>query len=259
MKTWNVVSAGPSRKDLRSEHLIAGAPTVTVNRAIDIVENGIRVDFAAFSDGPEGCWKPHNLERFIYIQPHIQLWVTARIIGRKVTIHDLPDLRGQTPGPDFLGLISKFLPAVATLALVDLATKANAGLTKDVEITVPAVSMTRLWERELPLCTGLRELPIGSAADVHDDKVYRWAFTLLSALERIWTFEPKLVRILCADMAGSWIPEKSEAECIEAQKGLDRWMHERAALSRSIEKAKKKFPLEVEWVIPERMSVPSPA
>lgn len=258
---FNVISGGPSRAHLRHEHLLPHAMTVTVNRALDVVGQGIRVDFAAFADGPTGCWQPDNLERFLRLQPHIQLWVTLKHTKQKVTITRNPRRRKGAPSADFLKAASKIFPVAAWKQLMGLAESylTIPGEEFDVEAQGPPVLY--LWDRILPLGIGVRVLPYGTVMDVNNPTQGRFTFTTLSALQRIWEFKPEKVRILCADMAGSWVPGKTEEECHEMEKAktkagggtapLDRWRHERAALEQSINAAKRKMNVEVEFVTPE--------
>jgi hypothetical protein len=255
---WNLVAAGPSRVHLRPAHLLAG-PVVTVNRSIDIAGQGICVHFAAFADGPTGCWSPMGLERYLPLQPHIQLWVPMRTVSQKITVRRPPVRKKFVPAPDFLTAVAKILPHAAYRALAEFSKKylMEAGEVFDVE--APGPTILHLWDRVLPASTGIRELPHGTVADVNDQSKGRTAFTTLCALERIFMFRPKRVRILCADMTGPWIDGKTEEECYAAEKAkagqagpaLDRWRHERYALEHSIKKANEGFGVEVDWLKPE--------
>jgi hypothetical protein len=228
-ENWTLVSAGPSRAHLRPEHFLDG-PIVTVNRAIDIVERGLHVDFAAFADGPGGenvpggCWTSCNLERFW--SPGMQLWVTLRPVEMKARAKDSTE-----------------------------------------DMVVPGPPMALMWDMKLPASIGLRFMPIGNVQDSENPKVYRHAFTTLCALMRIRQFKPKRVRILCADMAGAWHPGMSEEECHKHdfdKNGLHRWMHERKALEAEIKRMRKDG-VEVDQVTPEPLDhsqgagPPSPA
>jgi hypothetical protein len=71
-KAWNVISGGPSRKFIAQADLISDSPVVTVNRAIDVIDQGITVDFAAFADPPSRIFELMHLDR--YLQPPIQVW-----------------------------------------------------------------------------------------------------------------------------------------------------------------------------------------
>jgi hypothetical protein len=209
-ENWNLVSAGPSREFLRPEHLLDG-PVVTVNRAIDIVGRGLPVDFAAFADGPDGCWKICNLVEFW--RPGMLLWVTLRPVDQKV--------RPQ-------------------------------GMTEDVVIPGPPIAY--LWDKELPAQAGLRFMPTGSIRDFENPGKYRHAFSTMCALKGIWSYKPKKVRILCADMKGSWIAGMTEDECYANDKKLidiDRWAHERRAMDAEIKRGRKDLGVEVEEVTPE--------
>lgn len=260
---WNLIAAGPSRAHLRPEHLLPGAPTCVVNRAIDVVQQGIKVDFCAVGDAPSGFWTPDGAERFLRIQPHIQLWVTSKFTTRAVKIKTSKQLKKGVPSPAFLRPALNLLPEAFRRPLVDFAEKAL--MTKEEEITanVPGPPISHLWEMILPASTGMRELPYGTIPDVNDKKQGRYAFTTIMALQRIWHFNPDHVRILCADMAGPWIEGKTEEEChqyekerVEVKGGqvpLDRWRHERHALEESIKAYKAKAGKEVlvEWIRPE--------
>src|SRR6185295_8797808 len=93
-ESWNLVAGGPSRANLRKGHLLEG-PVVTVNRAIDIVERGIDVDFAAFSDGPGLAWRGLDLER--HWRPGMILWVSAGVTQGTVKLPD--GTKRGVPGP----------------------------------------------------------------------------------------------------------------------------------------------------------------
>ena len=199
IESWNIVSAGPSREHLRREHLIEGAPVVTINRAIDISERDLPVDFAAFADGPTGCWIPLNIER--YWKPGIQLWVTLKPMP--VTV--------RPPGHD-----------------------------KDV--TVPGPPTAYAWDQALPISCGLRFIPYGMQEKWDKPKEHRAAFTLLCVLKRVAQFSPKRVRLLCADMAGSYIPGMTEEECLAhdmKRQDLNRWVHERLSLKAELKRMRK--------------------
>lgn len=246
---WNVVSGGPSRRYIEKSDLIEGGAVVTVNRAIDIVDRGITVDFAAFADPPTGCWNQENLERFL--KPHTQIWVPMTV-----------------------------------------ATPTNI---RDVQAT---------WEPVLPAWCGIRQMPTGYIQGVTGKNHH--IFTLACAIERVFMFRPKQLRILCADMMGPWAKGKSEEECEEMQsenqtlkdmitaitKELDdppqgmnadqfrmmehrrldlqlrlhhlermppvpfkRWQHEKQALEKMVERAKSAFGLEVEFKTPSKALV----
>jgi hypothetical protein len=199
---WNLVSAGPSREFLRPEHLLDG-PVVTVNRAIDVVARGIRVDFAAIADGPsEKYWRPG-----------CQLWVTLRPVQQNVRPEGM-DTNVQIPGPP----------------------------------------IAWLWDQALPASIGFRFMPTGTVRDFEDATRHRHAFSALCALKRIWQFKPRRVRILCADMTGSWIAGMTEAECHahDMEKlNLNRWAHERRAMEAEIKRGRKEYGVEIDQVTPE--------
>lgn len=261
---WNLISAGPSLERLKPEHLIEGAPTVTVNRAISVIERGIKVHFAAFADGPSGYWTPLGLERYLRMEPSLQLWVTLRPVTQKVTIYRKARWKPNMEPPhfmkDFLKNCMKILPWPVDKAFTAMVEKYFLQKEERFQIDAPGPPLAYLWDKELPAITGIRVLPHGPLIDVHDKKTTREAFTTYCALDRIWMFKPKLVRILCCDMVGSWIPGKSEEECaaLEQEKvtagktpaALDRWAHERHHLLEAARLAKEKIGADVEWVSP---------
>lgn len=112
---WNLVAAGPSRAYLREAHLLPDSPVVTVNRALDIVGQGIKVDFAAFADGPSSVWTSHNLERFW--TPETQLWVSLRPGSQKVKPEGF-DEEVDVPGPPLLRIWDRALPASVGLRVL---------------------------------------------------------------------------------------------------------------------------------------------
>lgn len=166
-KAWNVVSGGPSRAFLQQSDLIPDSPVVTINRAVDIIDRGIVVDFAAFADPPNAIVKVLGLEK--YLQPPIQIWCPRPAV----------------------------FPMKGVMNIFDMVT---------------------LWEPFLPASVGIRTMPFGTL-DQEDKTVARFTFATWAALARILMFKPERVRILCADMMGSWAPGLSEAEC-EMQQSL---------------------------------------
>jgi len=264
--SWNLVAAGPSRQHLRSSHLLPG-PTVTVNRAIDIAGQGLRVDFAAFADGPQAVWTACSLERFLHLQQQIQLWVPLRAVSQRMTVKRPPVMKKFVPAPAFLSAVAKVLPAAAFRTLADFSKKYLMEAGETFEVEAPGPTILHFWDRILPASTGIRELPHGTVLDVNDPTKGRTAFTTICALERIFMFRPKRVRILCADMTGPWIEGKTEDECHQYEKDkkgqfgppLDRWRHEKAAMEKSIAAANKDFGVEVDWLKPEPIEQLQPA
>lgn len=258
---WNLVSAGPSRERLTKEHLIEGAPVVTVNRAIDIVARGLPVHFAAFADGPKAIWEPLGLEKFVMENPHIQLWVSLRQVSQKMKVDRPAKMRKGVPNPNFLRTAVRVLPKPAMDTLAALAQKYLMEPADSFEIDAPGPHVLQLWDAVLPASVGVRVLPHGYVQDVDRPTATRHAFTTICALQRIFMFRPRKVRILCADMAGSWIPGETEEQCMErermkvadgkSQAVLNRWKHERVSMERAIEMYRKNVgPVEVEWVNP---------
>lgn len=213
---WNVIASGPSREHLREEHLLDG-PVVSVNRAIDVVERGIRVDFAAFSDGPKGCWEPLELEK--HLRPGMQVWASLRPTNRIIPKADI-----------------------------------KTNVSNDIVLPGGGPPIAWLWDRILPIFCGLRFIPPGNVQDVENPRMFRHAFTTLCVLKRVWEFKPKKVRLLCADMQGSWIAGLTEEEC-RAKEGWNRWLHERKATDAELKRARKDG-IEVEELIPEPEAVP---
>jgi len=262
VSAFNLIAGGPSRAHLRPEHLLPNAMTCTVNRAIDVVGSGIRVDFAAFADGPGGCWEPDNLERFLRIQPHIQLWVTLKCTTQKVQIHRAAKMKKGVPSPNFLKVARKILPEATWKQLMGLAEKYLMDPAESFDVEAQGPPLLYLWDRILPLGIGVRILPYGTVMDVNNPNQGRTSFTTINVLQRMLEFKPERIRILSADMAGPWIEGKTEEECfqyerdkVKAKNGelpLDRWRHERAAMEAAIKSAKERIPgLEVEFCTPE--------
>lgn len=205
---WNLICAGPSMAHLRREHLLDGA-VVSVNRAIQVAERGIDVDYAAFSDRPELIWGPENLSRFW--KPPMVLWVSGGCEMQKV--------------------------------------KSKAG----DEVMVPGLPLAKRWDLVLDSCIGFRVMPHGEVPDTEVEGKRRVAFTTLCALKKILHYRPKAIRILCMDLAGSWI-EGVTAETCEASSiagGFDRWKHERATMERHINQIRGDHGVRIECVIPE--------
>jgi hypothetical protein len=257
-KHWNLVSAGPSRERLKIEHLLEG-PVVTVNRAVDIVDLGIPVHFAAFADGPRAIWEPLGLEK--YIRPGMQVWCSLRQVSQKIKVDRPARMRKGVPNPAFLKTAMKVLPKPAMDTLASLAGKYLMEPADSFEVEAPGAFVLQLWDAILPASVGVRVLPHGYVQDVDHPTATRHAFTTICALQRIFMYRPEKVRILCADMAGSWIPGETEEQCMErerrkvvdgkSQAVLNRWKHERVSMDRAIEQYRKSIaPVEIEWVSP---------
>ena len=183
---WNIVSGGPSRTYLRQHDLIPDAPVVTVNRAVDIVDRGIGVDFAMFADPPQGLSKVLDLEK--YLRPPIQVWCPRPCI----------------------------LHHNGVMQILDNVTQ---------------------WEPFLPASVGIRTTPFGQVVAA-DGKTHRFIFALLGALERVLMFRPERVRILCADMMGSWAPGMTEEECEMQQSQLEQARREVATAQKRVNETK---------------------
>src|SRR6185503_2219561 len=218
--TWNLITAGPSRAALRQEHLLHDCHTVTVNRAIDVRDNGIKVHYAAFADGPAAIWEPLKLERHLLEDKEIQLWVQLRQVHQPMEVRRKERSRKGAPSPDFLRACFKIFPKPMAEAFSRLAQKYLMEPAEIFSVDVPVLSLMDIWDRALPSCTGMRVLPFGTIQDVNDPQMWRNAFTTLCALERIWMFRPSKVRICCADMSGPWVDGLTEDQCreIEAKK-----------------------------------------
>lgn len=202
--SWNVISGGPSREYVRVDDLIPNSPVVTINRAIDVVEHGIHVDFAMFSDPPTNIVKQFNLQK--YLMPPIQVWCPRAAIWqgpKNIILHDVASL----------------------------------------------------WEPFLPASVGVRTTPFGTVQA--DGSTKRYMFSLLAALERILMFRPSVVRILCADMMGTWAHGMTEEQCEKQQQGVapmpfKRWEHERNQLQ-ELEKRARPLGITFEYKTPTRM------
>lgn len=68
------------------------------------------------------------------------------------------------------------------------------------------------WEQALSFSQPYRCLPLFQVP-YRATTFRRNVFSSLSVLEKCFLFRPKRIRILCADMAGPWVPGKTEAEC----------------------------------------------
>jgi hypothetical protein len=185
---------------------------VTVNRALDVAAQGIRVDMAAFSDGPAPLWK--GMELWRHWRPGMILWVSTRTLTmrRDVTNEKGEIERQEAPGPP----------------------------------------LCALWDQELFASVGFRFMPYGVIADADNPKTMRHAFTTLTAFRGILRYRPKRIRILCMDLSGSWVEGRTEEECDamdREKKGLARWRHERVSMDKAIADARAEG-IEVEEVIP---------
>lgn len=182
MKKWNVISGGPSREHLTQLDLIEEAPVVTINRAIDVTDKGIGVDFAMFADPPSHVVPNLKLEK--YLTPPLQVWCPR----------------------------SNLLREGGVLQLLDFVT---------------------LWEPFLPASIGVRTTPTGTV-DTEDPTTRRHGFALLMALERIMLFRPERVRVLCADMMGSWAPGLTEEECEMHQSELEQYKRQLSSAQKQL-------------------------
>ena len=166
---WNVISGGPSREHISVADLIDGAPVVTVNRAVDVIDKGIVVDFAMFADPPQRIVPDLALEK--YLKPPLQVWCPRPTIFSDGGVIQILDLVSQ-------------------------------------------------WEPFLPASVGIRTTPIGTV-ETSETGIRRHSFSLLCALERVMMFRPTHIRVLAADMMGSWAPGLSEEECEMHQSMLE--------------------------------------
>jgi hypothetical protein len=256
---WNLISGGPSLLRLELAHLLPFRPVVTVNRAISVIDRGIKVNFAAFADAPSGCWIPLNLERYLHMDPSIQIWASLRPVTQQVTVYRKAEWkRGMEPPhfmKDFLKGIMKVLPDDTHKAFTKFVEKYFFDKEQRIVAGVPGPAIAYFWDKELPAGTGIRFIPHGDLQDPTEKSVMREAFTTYAAFDRICSFRPKKVRILCCDMAGSYIEGKTYEECQEHERTKtsgpkDRWAHERHHMHDLARVAKEKFGTETEWVIP---------
>jgi hypothetical protein len=222
---WTLVSAGPSIARITKAHLLSG-PIVTVNRAASTLwEKNIPVDFAAFADGPNAAWERCGMEKLW--RPPTILWVVSRPVQQLVPVDPDTVPKGQKEKIVWKG--------------------------EQAHLDIPGPPLAKLWDQALPCSIGIRLMPWGIVPDVTDPTKTRHGFTTLSAFMGILRFQPRTIRILCMDMAGSWVPGKTEEEChaidMERQK-LDRWAHERHLMQRTITETRAKG-IRVEEVIPE--------
>lgn len=169
-RCFNLVSGGPSRVHLTNEDLIPESPVVTVNRAIDIMDRGIQVDFAMFADGPTAMVGQLGLQK--YLNPPLQVWVPRSALYHENGVMNHLDMVSQ-------------------------------------------------WEPYLPMSVGVRVTPFGFVGGL--DGKLRHQFAVLAALERMMMFKPSKIRILCADMLGTWVPGKTEEECEVIQSQLEQF------------------------------------
>jgi hypothetical protein len=189
-RSWNVVSGGPSRACLQQSDLIPDSPVVTINRAIDIVDRGITVDFAAFADPPNAIVKTLGLEK--YLQPPIQVWCPRPAV----------------------------FPDKGVMKIHDMVT---------------------LWEPFLPASVGVRTMPFGVLTQ-EDGTVTRYTFCTWAAIARVLMFKPERVRVLCADMMGSWAPGLSEEECEMHQSLLEQARRELGRAQKQVVETKGEHP-----------------
>lgn len=184
-RCFNLVSGGPSRVHLTQEDLIPESPVVTVNRAIDIMDRGITVDFAMFADGPSAMVGQLGLQK--YLVPPIQIWVPRSAIYHENGVMNHLDMASQ-------------------------------------------------WEPYLPMSVGIRVTPFGLVGGL--DGKLRHQFAALAALERMMMFRPVKIRILCADMLGTWVPGKTEEECEVIQSQLEQFRRNLGNAQRRVNETK---------------------
>lgn len=101
--------------------------------------------------------------------------------------------------------------------------------------------MVTLWEPFLPASVGIRTTPFGTVTAA-DGKTKRYLFCLLAALERVMMFRPKKVRILCADMMGSWAPGLTEEECEMHQSLLEQARRDLSRAQKRVNETKGQNP-----------------
>lgn len=108
------------------------------------------------------------------------------------------------------------------------------------EFFMAAIGKTEGWPEWYNLFdyrVGFRCMDMGILSDPVR-RGYRAAFTLVYAVEEAVKQGAKKIRILGADMSGTWLKGKTEAECMMKEK-WDRWAYERQKISEMIEKAKE--------------------
>jgi hypothetical protein len=98
--------------------------------------------------------------------------------------------------------------------------------------------MVSLWEPYLPASVGIRTTPFGLVDG--DDGVKRHQFSLLGALERVLMFRPERVRLISADMMGSWAPGMTETECEEHQSLLSQAQRELSRAQKAVNESRGK-------------------
>jgi hypothetical protein len=198
-----VISGGPSRKHITQADLLPESPVVTVNRAIDVVDLGITVDFACFADPPAHIYKLMGLER--YLVPPIQVWVPR------------PAMYKHNDMPAFHDMVS-------------------------------------LWEPFLPASVGIRTTPFGTVK-CEDGESTRYFFCLLAALLRVTMFKPEAIRIISADMMGSWEAGMSEEECERRQSDLEQARKELGSVQRHINETRGRDPQSIQLREELRVSI----
>ena len=96
------------------------------------------------------------------------------------------------------------------------------------------------WETNLHPRIGIRPMPFGwrKSVDEKGKARVKVVFSLIFAIEKAVSLGGQKIRILGADMEGSWRDPLTEEECIAAEK-WDRWKWERAQFGAIIEEAKR--------------------
>lgn len=90
-----------------------------------------------------------------------------------------------------------------------------------------------MWEPVLPAWCGIRQMPTGYINGVTGRQ--HNIFTLASAIERVFMFKPKQVRILCADMTGTWAKGLSEEQCEFMQSEAETLKVQIASITKELE------------------------
>lgn len=101
------------------------------------------------------------------------------------------------------------------------------------------------WEKHLHPEIGLRCMPMG-AREVEVEggkKGLKSVFTAVYAIEKMVSMGARKIRVLGADMEGSWVPGKTEEECVELDG--DRWSWERDQWAQ-MEQAAEEIGVEIE-------------
>lgn len=244
-RSWNVISAGPSRQYLKQTDLLVGAPTVTVNRAIDVVDRGINVEFAMFADPPEHLSKILDLGK--YLVPPIQVWCPRPQIIHENSVLQLVDM---------VSLWEPFLGASVGIRTTPTGTVEGdrPGMKRHIFALLAALERVMMFrpKRVRVLCADM----MGGWADGLNEEECEMHQSVLEQVRRqISAVQKRIAESKGKDQAALVMRQDMELHHAELMKQGDpirfkRWEHERRHL-KGLEKKANELGCTFEWCSPK--------